>query len=210
VFVDIFQGGSRRRDRDSLALALWLLPALAPVIYLQLPAKYIVPLVPAAAILVARLLQKSGTRMQVWLPRCAVVAGLVVSVLVLTGTRALAQVQREAVRQLIVPRIEAGERVWFAGHWGYHWYAEAAGAKPAVWQGHVPQPGDTIVVSLIDLPEFPKHWTAKRVVDRTVFSIRGPVMDIAAGAGYFSNAFGYLPWVPRASEASVFEVWKVE
>ena len=132
------------------------------------------------------------------------------SLLVLTGTRALAQTQRLAVQDLIVPRIQAGERVWFAGHWGFHWYAQLAGARPAVWEGAVPQPDDLVVVSEADSPVFARRWTRKQVIDRVAYDIPGRVMDSSKGAGFFSNEFGYLPWVWSNGKTNVFEVWKVE
>jgi hypothetical protein len=211
VLADIFDDAFRRRDRDQLALGVWLFAACAAIIYIQLPAKYVVPLMPSAAILLVRILPQARPEVRAWLPRFAVAGGVILSLLVLTGIRSLAQVQREAVDKLVVPRVAAGEHVWFAGHWGFHWYAEAAGAKPAVWKGQVPQRGDTVVVSMIDMPVFEGEWSSRRVVEQT--TIRkgmGRVMDRAVNAGFFSDVFGFLPWVPGPGDANVFEVWTVE
>jgi Dolichyl-phosphate-mannose-protein mannosyltransferase len=210
VFADIFRDSIARRDRQQLALGLWLLPALAPVIYVHLPAKYIVPLLPAAAILVARALAEARPAMRRWMPAAFVAAGLIVSILVLTGIRNFARAQRQAAQDLVAPRVAAGEKVWFAGHWGFHWYAEAAGAKPAAWRGEVPQPGDVVVVSRIDNPVFISKWDRWRMLSRTSYSNRGRVMDRQAGAGFFSSGFGYLPWVWTNGESNVFEVWRIE
>jgi hypothetical protein len=132
VVGDILLEAIRRRDRVQLALGLCLLPALPLAIYLHLPCKYIVPSIPAAAILLVRILPESRPVVRRWLPAAAIAASLAVSLLVLLGIRDLARAQRRAAQELVAPRVLAGDRVWFTGHWGFHWYAEAAGAKPAV------------------------------------------------------------------------------
>ncbi|HYW45518.1 MAG TPA: glycosyltransferase family 39 protein [Bryobacteraceae bacterium] len=210
VFGDIFLNAVRHRDRVRLALGLWLMPALALAIYADLPSRYVVPLIPAAAILIARILPDARPAVRRWLPGAAVMAGLIVSILVLSGIRGLARAQRRAAQELVAPRTLAVEPVWFAGQWGFHWYAEAAGAKPAVWLGITPNTGDIIVVSLIDVPAFARNWTRKRVIQRVAYDSGGRVMDMDAGAGFFSNVYGYLPWVWAKGDANVFEVWRVE
>ena len=59
---------------------------------------------------------------------------------------------------------------------------------------------------------FAKQWTARAVLDQVPYSGNaiGRVMDLSAGAGFFSSRFGYLPWAPGAGQATRFEVWKVE
>ena len=210
VFTDILLDAIRRRDRAQLALGLCLLPALPLAIYVHLPCKYIVPSIPAAAILMARILPAARPAARRWLPAAAIAASLAVSLLVLIGIRDLARAQRRAAQELVAPRVLAGERVWFTGHWGFHWYAEAAGAQPAVWLGDVPQPGDTVVVSKIDAYLFVKKWTNKRIIGRFTYDNPGRVMDQNAGAGFFSNSYGYLPWVWSKGDANVFEIWKIE
>jgi 4-amino-4-deoxy-L-arabinose transferase-like glycosyltransferase len=199
-----------RQDRIQLGLGLCLLPALSLAIYLHLPCKYIVPSIPMAAILMARALPAASLSTQRWLPAGAVLASVGLSLLVLLGIRDLARSQQLAAKELVTPRVLAGERVWFAGHWGFHWYAEAAGARPAVWLGEVPQPGDTVVVAAIDDYFFARNWQSKQVTGRFPYDSAGRVMDRRAGAGFFSNGYGYLPWAWSKGEANVFEIWKIE
>ena len=76
VLADVALTAIRSRDRDQLALFLWLLPAIAPVFYIHLPCKYLVPLVPAAAILLTRQLDAATTARRFLLP-AAVGSGIV-------------------------------------------------------------------------------------------------------------------------------------
>jgi hypothetical protein len=208
VLADILWDAVKRRDRVQLGLWLWLLLAAPVVIYVHLPSKYLLPSVPAAMFLVMRLVPEGRT----WLVRSMVAAGAVLGVLILLGERDLALTQKRAVAELIEPAIKAGERVWFAGHWGFQWYAEIAGAAAATLEPTVTNPGDTVVVSEIDFSRFARGETPKKVVRQFCYpsSGIGRVMDFQARAGFFSSAYGYLPWVWGEGEASCFEVWRVE
>jgi hypothetical protein len=67
-----------------------------------------------------------------------------------------------------------------------------------------------VVVNLIDAQMFVQKWTRKRIIGRYTYDTPGRVMDKDAGAGFFSNSFGYLPWAWSKGDANVFEVWKIE
>jgi hypothetical protein len=208
ALADILLDALERRDRVQLALGMWLLMALPVVVYIHLPSKYLLPSVPAAVILVTRL--ASRERVRRLMPAMAA-AGLGLSLLILLAARDLAETQRRAVADLIVPHTKVYERVWFSGHWGFQWYAEKAGARPVTLGPPSPQRGDIIVVSDIDLPRFPAAWTARQVIQRVTYpNAFGCVMDMQAGAGFFSSVWGFLPWAPGSGEANTFEVWRVE
>jgi hypothetical protein len=210
AMADIFWDALSRRDRVQLALWTWLLLAIPVIVYVHLPSKYLLPSVPAAAILVVRIIPEAR-RTARWLMPGVVTAGALLGLLILIGIRDLAETQHRAVAELIEPQAKLG-RVWFAGHWGFQWYAEKAGASPVTSHAPLPQLGDTIVVSEIDFPIFAQTWTRRRVERHFCYASSkfGRVMDFEARAGFFSSPFGYLPWVWGSGEPSCFEVWKVE
>jgi len=211
ALLDILWDAIERRDRVQLALWLWLFLALPAVIYIHLPSKYLLPSVPAAVLLVVRLLAREPRVSARWLIPAFVTAGALLGLLILLGTRSLAETQRKAVTDLIVPHTKSFERVWFAGHWGFQWYAEAAGAWPVTLEPPSPVPGDIIVVSQLDMPRFPRTWTARKVLQQVDYpNSFGRVMDPQAGAGFFSSVYGYYPWLPGSGVANHFEVWRVE
>jgi hypothetical protein len=147
-----------------------------------------------------------------WLIPSVAGAGAILGLLILLGVRDLAETQRRAVANLIEPHISLGERVWFAGHWGFQWYAELAGASPVTLLPPFPGRGDIIVVSEIDFPHFPQKWSARTVLQRVPDTGHGigRVMDAEAGVGFFSTPWGYLPWAWGPGRTSRFEVWRVE
>lgn len=211
VLADIVWDAIQRRDRIQLALWLWLFPALPAIIYLHLPSKYLLPSVPAAAMLIARLVPEAQRATVQWLIPSVATAGALLGLLILLGVRDLAETQRRAVAELIEPRVQRGEHVWFAGHWGFQWYAELAGAAPVTLEPPLPLIGETVVVSEINFPAFARKWTNRKVERRLCYksSRIGRIMDYQGGAGFFSNPWGYLPWAPGPGEASCFEVWTV-
>ena len=76
----------------------------------------------------------------------------------------------------------------------------------------LPQPGETIVVSKIDLAYISRSWTKREVIQSICYpsSRLGRVMDYRDRAGFFSTPYGYLPWVWGSGDASCFEVWRAE
>ncbi len=211
AIADVFLDALRRRDRDQLALALWLLPGLAPFIYVHLPSKYLLPSLPAAAILAARALAEAGPAVRRRIAPAMLLAGAVVSALVLIGTRDLALTQKDAAARFIAPRVKAGQRVLYLGQWGFHWYAEKAGGRPATMVEPLPEVGDIVVVSFADFP-----FTRTTHINRTVLEEWTEVtpgfrvMDLDAGAGFFSNGWGVMPVAWGTEETNRFEVWRME
>ena len=114
AMADILRDAIQRRDRVQLALWLWLWIALPVVIYVQLPSKYLLPSVPAAVILVVRLIPETRRETVRWLIPSVAAAGVILGLLILLGTRDLAETQRRAVANLIVPHVQLGERVWLS------------------------------------------------------------------------------------------------
>ena len=199
---DAIAGGWSRRDWAQMALGLWLLIALCAVPYINLPAKLLVVSAPAAAILVARELAQQR-RATAWVVLGATLGlGVGLGVAVLRADAAFGDMGRRAASEVIAPRVAAGQRVWIVGHWGFQWYAENAGARHATLTSPYPEPGDFLVVSLGSAPSEPllqgiaRRLPGMRQVDR-IQDTRpgGRIMNKRLGAGFYSNASGFLPWV---------------
>ena len=133
VLIDILWDGWLRRDWQQLFLGTWLLIPLAALPYAHLPSKYLVAVAPAIAILVT-------TRLNTRVLMPALAAGAVLGLLILQADTQLASLWREGAAKHIAPRIRAGESVWFAGSWGFYWYAEQAGARPLSLSPPFPKP----------------------------------------------------------------------
>ena len=213
VIADVFLDAWRRGDREQVWLGGWLLLALATLAYVHLPAKYLVPSAPAAALLVARLLRRSEGRLRPAIGWAAVAAGAVLGVLIALADSEFTDVGRRAARDLIAPRVRAGERVWYSGSWGSQWYAMQAGAIMLADSAPYPASGDFIIASrhtfgapLSTISSFTKldALGGLRVTSRF-----GRVMSPEDGAGFYSNWYGSLPWTWRNGEIEALTLWRV-
>jgi hypothetical protein len=198
ALADVVRDAWRRGDRLQLLLAAWLLPALLTTVYEQLPCKFLLLSAPAAALLTARLLDRRDGRLPVPVAGAVVAAGAVLGALIVLADADFTDAGRRAARDLVAPRVRAGEHVRFYGAWGAQWYAMQAGAEVVAASDPGSRPGDILVVSAGTPGAVPvNHGELEPADDRSVISRFGQVMSARDGAGFYSNGFGYVPWTWR-------------
>lgn len=217
VLADVFLDAWERRDSLQLTLALWLLVALPIAVYLHMPSKYLLASAPAAALLVGRLLERSSPALARGLAAAMVAAGIVLSIAILRANGEFAGLGRRAAAELIAPNVAAGHRVWFAGSWGFKWYATRAGGKIVTILPPFPSRGDLIVVTHASEPGlavigmlrqmFPRATLLRRIEDPAP---GGRTMSHEVSAGFFSNAWGYLPWAWGDLPLDIYDLWRVD
>jgi 4-amino-4-deoxy-L-arabinose transferase-like glycosyltransferase len=211
VLADVVIDAKERRDVLQVVLWLWLLPALAAVAYLHLPAKYLVPSAPAAAILLARRLAERP-RVGAAIATVTMALGVTLSVAMLRADAVVAGFARNAAQGAIAPRTRAGESVWYVGQWGFQWYAERAGAQCLSAVPPYPAPGDVIVSCQHCGP--PVDMSALRSILVPIARLEdttpgGRLMDMDSGAGFYSNYWGYLPWAWSDGPVEIVDVWRL-
>jgi len=210
VLADIIVDGARRRDSIQLALGLTLLAAIPVAFYQHLPSKYLLVSAPAAALLIARALALRAAPIAAPLTAGVVTIGLVLAVLIMRADAAFADLGRRAADEFIKPHTAAGRSVWFAGHWGFQWYAEQAGARCLTIRGPRPQTGDLIVSSQMSLGGIveafgPRRYVASFTEDRP----GGRIMTRGGGAGFYSNDWGFLPWTYGDDLLDRYTLWQL-
>ena len=208
ALIDIVQDGWRRRDRVQLLLAAWLLVALPVCLYIQMAPKYVIASAPAGALLVARLFAVQKRRNLLALATVAI--GLLLGVAILRADEQFSGLARRAVSTFIAPRIAAKQHVWFAGHWGFQWYAERAGARCLTKTPPFPAPGDVVVSSARSegfvIDRFPNRRWIDGLADDTP---GGRVMSRADCIGFYSDHWGILPWGWGWEPIDRFDVWEM-
>lgn len=209
ALADVLADALRRRDRDQMLLGAWLLLALPTFGYFHVPAKYLVPSAPAVALLVARLLRRRDGRLAPAVAWGVVAAGAVLSVLVMAADAEFADVGRRAARELIAPRVRAGQRVWYGGGWGFQWYAMQAGAMVLASTPPYPEPGDLVVTS--DVTPGARVGTAflDSLSSRRVRSRFGRIYSPADGAAFYAPELGVLPWTWHNGQIEDVKVWRM-
>jgi hypothetical protein len=209
VFAHALRKAFSTRNSSELALLVWMLVPMATVMYVHLPAKFLVPVAPAAAILVAASLAKRP-RIGAVVLTVTIVSGLALGVAILRADQRFAGFGRTVAQSLIAPQVARGERVWFNGHWGFQWYAELAGAQCMTIRAPFPQPGDIVYSaehseSLIALEEMREFKLIKRLQDKTP---GGRILSHAHGAGFYSNTWGYLPWAWGSDAIETINIYR--
>lgn len=201
-----------RKNRLQLFLAAWMLMAVVILEYTHLPSKYLVPSAPAVAFLV--LLKVRGSSERLGQAVLAGVAGLGIAMgLAITKADAnLASLWRQGAAEIIAPRVARGERVWFAGNWGFYWYAERAGARQMLSDHPFPPAGDVIVTCSSG-----PHDNSLKVGGRgeriEYIAYSEPGGRIFGGhprAGFYSNWWGHFPWTWGHDVITSFSVWRVK
>jgi hypothetical protein len=179
--------------------------------YVYMGAKYLLPGVPAAALLIVRHAAHARQQRYPLTVALLVALGWISGALIVVGDTTLASSQREAVDRLIAPRIRRGLRVWAGGQWAFLSYAEDAGAKALGNTPPLPEPGDTIVVSRLDyygmldrLPIRPELLNTQTDRRCGVF-----VLNRRFRAGFYSNRFGYLPFAIGCGEVNAYDLYQV-
>ena len=138
-----------------------------------------------------------------------VAAFTVYSCILLVADADFAEYGRRAAAELIAPHVAAGEKVWYGGEWGFHWYAEQAGAtisKPGV---PGPNPGELLAVGLMEggaatLKRFPNR---ELIATRSYDSPHG--RTLGGGAGLYGNDWGMVPWVWNPHAINEYQLWRV-
>lgn len=207
--VDLICSYLTASDRVGVFLSLWVLMPLPAVIYLHLPIKYMLAVSPAIVLILLRTLATISQARAILAYGAIILGCLGYSLVLLRADADFAEYGRRASAELIAPKVAAGERVWFSGQWGIYWYAQRAGAKVSKPGEPGPNPGELLVVGLMEgggaaLKRFPNR---ELVDSRSYGSPHGRTMGY--GAGLYSNAYGLLPWRWNPSAANVYEVWRI-
>jgi hypothetical protein len=207
--ADIIVTFLRSGDQTGILLLLWLSLPLFTSVYLHLPLKYLVPILPAIVLILLRVIPTMGWKRARLAYGMIIIACVSYSVLLLKADEDFANYNRRAAAELIAPRVTAGEKVWYAGEWGFYWYAEQAGAKLARSGEPGPQPGELLAIGLMEygdvvLKDFPNR---ELVESRSYDSPHGRTMGY--GAGLYSNRFGLLPWRWNPGATNAYQLWRI-
>lgn len=205
----------RTRRPEAVLLLAWVLGcfAFASFVNWTLNARSVLPLIPAVGILIARRLEQRAAAGH---PpsRVRVAGGLALaaalSVAVAWSDARLASAGRAAAEGLIGEIGSGGARIWFQGHWGFQYYAEALGAQPLDRRGSQVETGDWILRPGNNSYLFP--LPARRVgpPTRREFPVLCCVstMNPAAQAGFYAATFGPLPFAFGAAQPERYFVYR--
>jgi hypothetical protein len=206
-----------RRDPPGLLLLLWVVGTLvfASFINWTTSGRSILPLVPAAGILLMRKVERSPgpyvdrRASSLFLPA---VAGLVIAISVAWADYALAGSARTAAGRIYEEYSKKAENIWFMGHLGFQYYMENAGAKAVDLTRSRVSRGDIIVVPLNNPPVVILQVAGVAMVEEARFSTSRwfSTMSRDTGAGFYSSRWGPVPYLFGRTYDEIYLVMTAE
>ncbi len=198
--VGVGPAGDRRRGLFLLAWVAGVF-AFAAVMNWTVNVRSVLPLVPAACILVVRATDRDQNFRPAWV--AATLAAAVAVTMAVSEYRVAAANRDVAVGH-------AGARVWFTGHWGFQYYMQRGGARPVEADGVGLAAGDTVVLPLNN--DGPARLPAGADVLVRVEAGNGYWLSLTSnpmGGGFYSSYGDRLPVVFGPVPAEAFWVARV-
>ena len=180
----------RRRESDEAFLAAWALVFFAGALaaFYAGSARYLLPLAPALALLVAR---------QVPSPRRLLLAAALHAPLGLTlawSEYEVARQYRDFAREL--EPFAAGRRLWTNAEWGLRFYLGELGGEPLLEGQQIPAGAVVAESRLAAAVPYRSEGMRRALLEADIGTGGAPVRTIGPGshAGYSSSEFGVLPF----------------
>ncbi len=192
----------KRKDADSLMLMLWVLGTFIFTGFVNwtINARSVLPLIPAAGILLARRVDALPAPSIRWRWRPAMlamplaVAGAV-SLWLTWADMELADSARTAATLIQQKTLNQPGTVWFMGHWGFQYYMESFGARAVAVNDPPHRPGDYLAVAeSARLFEMRPEFVSARDVIEIPMRLRITTAQNQLGAGFYSADTGPLPF----------------
>jgi len=191
----------KQRNSDSLLLLLWMFGTFvfASFINWTINARSVLPMIPAAGILMVRRLdQRSMGENQtgMWRILWPMIPATIVAMSVCWADYTLANSVKVAAKAIGESFGNRHVSLWFQGHWGFQYYMEAAGGE-ALDSGHPPpSSGDVIVIPLnnTNLSSLPGERVYKNITFQFEPCGKVGTMCHPLGAGFYTDRWGPLPF----------------
>lgn len=192
----------RKKSAGAALLFFWVAGTyvFACVACWQMSGRYLLPMLPAAAILLVRRLELRKwlhERNQVGVLLGPLGISLAIALMAAWADFRLAESARIAAVRVEAKAGPASHAVWFEGHWGFQYYMEQLGAKPIdFW--HIPfaSHNDAVILPLGNSCVFdpPKEGLESWFEYDCETSKWLTTMNAACGAGFYSGDWGPLPF----------------
>lgn len=188
----------RHRNAVSLLLAFWVLGIFLFTAFLNwtVSARNVLTLIPPAAILLARKLERAEPLFAKWAPALSLVPAAALSILVAVADTSLANTARTAAAEIPASLRGRSGAIWYEGHWGFQYYIDSDTIRPIDCTDWRLLPGDAIIIpwnntNLVPLPA----ELVSQLPSQFVQPVRwASTMNASVGAGFYSALWGPLPY----------------
>ena len=203
-----------RKDPESWLLCFWVLGTFvfAAGVNWTTNGRAILPMVPAAAILIARRVESRGRGNGLGTRRTVIVAACAATLAVGVAFADLeyANSAKAAAWWAYQRHVGTAREVRFQGHWGFQYYMEALGAKAFDSHGPALEPGDVLAVpnhnSNVRLPQ---ESSALRLVETMDVPSSRWISTMRMGAGFYADSYGPLPFAVGRAPLERYQIFQV-
>jgi 4-amino-4-deoxy-L-arabinose transferase-like glycosyltransferase len=185
----------RHRNAEALMLLLWVSGTFVfCILNWTINGRSVLPMVPAVAILLLRRIEfvRNSARLRLnWLFGLAFLFSILVSV----ADYRLANSARAAAAE-IQSKFGNSATVWFQGHWGFQYYAQANGLRAFDLMHPQTHRGDLMVLPFnnTNLKPIPENTAERVAIIEVPVSPWIATMSRAVGAGFYMDILGPLPF----------------
>jgi hypothetical protein len=208
----------KRRNAESVLLALWIFGVFvfAGVMNWSVNGRSILPMAPAAAIVLVRRMEDTRAFERSWAVRWAlpgaILASMAFSMLMAWADHSLARASRHAAQSICAKYGHAPRGVMFQGHWGFQYYVQQCGARHFEFLKTPLLEGDLVAVPIYNTNVMWLDAEVATEIDR--FDIPTlpwlSVMNRAAGAGFYADAGGPLPFVFGSIPVEEYHIMRID
>ena len=207
----------RWKDANSLFLSLWVVGTFIFLAFVNwtINARSVMPLIPAAGILLARRLDQlefhSARHLQRKVALALLLSGAVSFWLAKADADWANSAEQAALffrQQIQTDKVPA----WFQGHWGFQYYMQLYGARPVDFLKSAMNAGDMLIVPENNADAY-RMPTDQFVASTELVKIDLPqplsTMRWRSGAGFYSSFYGPLPFAFGSPEAEKYYLFRL-
>lgn len=184
----------KERSPAALLLLLWVLGTFAFAAFFNwtMNGRSILPMAPAAGILISHAIEKKIAKKSV-LAYAPVIPALALSLIVAYADFSLANSAKEAAERF--GKRFSKDSTWFMGHWGFQYYMESKGMLIHGSKGRRASAGDALIVPLNNTNNMPGNNVEFQ--ERIDYPVLGYASTLSpfTGAGFYAASLGPLPFV---------------
>lgn len=105
------------------------------------------------------------------------------------------------------------QTVWFAGHWGWQWYAAKAGLKQLDAANPAFNAGDTLIIAKVDVGQLPHNLGHYLDPPQTVAKPAGlleAIRTVGPSSNYYSCSLDRIPWSVSFKPLTQFQIYPIK
>lgn len=210
VFDDLI----RHKNPASIFISLWVLGTFSFAFFLNwtVNVRTILPVAPVLGIIIMRRIESKYGRPDLTYSRLLIplLMSTILALSVMWADYSLANLSREAAREITYKYVSDKRNVWFQGHWGFQYYMEKFGGKSMDF-GQLERIRER---DIMVIPSRSQNTNTKPIINPTEtiqFSSHSwiSIMNLEDGAGFYSSLWGPAPFVFGPAYPEIYDIVQI-